>query len=78
MLRNVTLAAGLLIALAVPAYADCAGDIEKAEQALATASLSDDDKAAAMESITAAKDKMSDEAACQEELADAKDILGLE
>lgn len=77
MFRNVALAAGLFVALVAPAYADCAGDIETVQQALATANLNDAEKAAATESLDAAKEKAGDEAACQEALAEAKDILGI-
>lgn len=78
MIRNIALAAGFLAALAAPAFADCAEDITKVQQALETAQISDEDKEAVNAALADASSKSGDEEACGEALAEAKDILGIE
>lgn len=77
MLKKVTLATGLLLALAAPAFADCAEDIAKVEAALATAQISDADKAAITEAVAKAKEQTGDADACKATLADAMTALNL-
>lgn len=78
MIRNIALATGFLAALAAPAFADCADDISKVQQALEQAQLSDEDKQAVNDALADASSKSGDEEACSEALAEAKDILGIE
>jgi hypothetical protein len=77
MIRNIALAAGFVIALAAPAFADCEEAIGEVMQALETAEISEADREIVQRSIVEANQDMPEEDACQEALVDAKKILGL-
>lgn len=77
MLKQTIMASGLLIGFAAPAFADCASDISKVEQALATAQVSDAEKMAIQETLDKAK-TAGDPAACEATLADIKQALNME
>ena len=78
MIRNVALASAMLVALAAPAFADCAEDVTKVQQALEAAKVSDDDKTVITAAIEEATKNAGNEEACAAAVAEAKSILGLE
>lgn len=78
MIRNIAIAAGFLAAMAAPAFADCAEDIARVQQALETAPISEEDREAVNAALADAQSKADDEAACTEALAEAKTILAID
>ncbi|MDE2384456.1 MAG: hypothetical protein KGO53_07545 [Alphaproteobacteria bacterium] len=63
---------------AAPAFADCAADFAKAQEALKTAKLDDKGQAAAKDLVAKATDASTkkDEAACTAAVADLNKLLG--
>lgn len=79
--RNLAiLTTAFAIGFAVPAFADCASDLEQVNAALETATLSEGDRAAIEAAKSAAEAKLNagDEDGCQADMEPIKSALHIE
>lgn len=76
MIRQLTIAAGVLGFMAVPALADCAADIEHVQQALEAGTVAQEQRAVVEDALNNARMQAGNEEACQAALAPALEIVG--